>query len=173
MAALMRIGLGYDIHRLKKGRPLWLGGVHIPFAKGLDGHSDADALLHAITDALLGAAALPDIGHYFPPSESRFKGIASATMLARAVAEIRKKKFRVVNVDAVVIAEAPKVGPHRDAMRKTIAKILKVSIDAIQIKGKTNEGLDAIGRGEAIAAQAVVLLAPKQRGASLFEGAKR
>jgi 2-C-methyl-D-erythritol 2,4-cyclodiphosphate synthase len=155
-----RVGIGYDIHRLKKGRPLWLGGVQIPFEKGLDGHSDADALLHAVTDALLGAAALPDIGHYFPPSDPSIKNIASAAMLARAASEVRRRGFRVANVDSVVIAEAPKIAPHREAMRQAIAKILEIPVDAVQIKGKTNEGLDAVGRGEAIAAQAVVLLAP-------------
>ena len=153
-----RIGTGYDIHRLKKGRPLWLGGVQIPFEKGLDGHSDADALLHAITDALLGAAALPDIGHYFPPSDPSFKGIASATMLAKAVQELRRLGYRVVNVDSVLIAEAPRIAPFRDAMRKTIARILQIPASSVQIKGKTHEGLGDIGMGEAIAAQAVVLL---------------
>src|ERR1035437_3758402 len=153
-----RIGIGYDIHRLKKGRPLWLGGVQIPFEKGLDGHSDADALLHAITDALLGAAALPDIGHYFPPTDPAIKNIASATMLAKAFSEVQRLGYRVANVDSVVIAEAPKLAPHRQAMREAIARLLKMSIEYVQVKGKTNEGLDAVGRGEAIAAQAVVLL---------------
>ena len=153
-----RVGIGYDIHPLKKGRPLWLGGVPIPFEKGLDGHSDADVLLHAITDALLGAAALPDIGHYFPPSDPAIKGIDSSTMLARAMREVQLLGFRVVNVDTVVIAEAPKIAPHREAMRKAIARILGLSAAGIQIKGKTNEGLDAVGQGLAIAAHAVVLL---------------
>jgi 2-C-methyl-D-erythritol 2,4-cyclodiphosphate synthase len=137
---------------------LWLGGVQIPFDQGLDGHSDADALLHAITDALLGAAGLPDIGHYFPPSDAAIENIASVTMLARAFREAQNLGFRVLNVDSVVIAEAPKIAPHREAMRKTIAQILGVSVGCVQIKGKTNEGLDALGRGEAIAAHAVVLL---------------
>jgi 2-C-methyl-D-erythritol 2,4-cyclodiphosphate synthase len=153
-----RVGTGYDIHRLKKGRPLWLGGVQIPFEKGLDGHSDADALLHAITDALLGAAALPDIGHYFPPSDPAIKGIASSVMLAKAVQEAQRMGYRVSNVDSVLIAEAPKIAPFRDAMRQTIARILQVPVSCVQIKGKTNEGLDSIGKGEAIAAHAVVLL---------------
>ena len=157
-----RVGIGYDIHRLKKGRPLWLGGVQIPFDKGLDGHSDADVLLHAITDALLGAVALPDIGHYFPPSDPSIKNIESAVMLAKALDEVRRLGYQVVNVDSVVIAEAPKIAAHREAMRKAIAKVLEVSIDAVQIKGKTNEGLGAIGRGEAIAAHAVVLLEKTQ-----------
>ena len=154
----MRVGIGYDIHRLKKGRPLWLGGVEIPFDQGLDGHSDADALLHAVIDALLGAAALPDIGHYFPPSDPAIKNIASSVMLAKALSELKRVGFRVINVDSVIMAEVPKIAPHREAMRMKMAELMGVSVDAIQIKGKTNEGLDAIGRGEAIAAQAVVLL---------------
>lgn len=153
-----RVGIGYDIHRLKKGRPLWLGGVEIPFGKGLDGHSDADALLHAVIDALLGAAALPDIGHYFPPSDPSIKGISSRAMLARAVQEVHRLGYRVSNVDSVVIAEAPKIAPYREAMRKTVGRILQVPVSSIQIKGKTHEGLGDIGKGEAIAAQAVVLL---------------
>jgi len=158
---MFRVGIGYDIHRLKKGRPLWLGGVDIPFEKGLDGHSDADALLHAITDALLGAAALPDIGHYFPPKDPAIKNIPSRTMLAKARSEVERLGFRIVNVDSVVIAEAPKIAPYREAMRKTIARLLGLSIGNVQVKGKTNEGLDSIGKGEAIAAQAVVLLEAK------------
>jgi len=155
---MFRIGIGYDIHRLTKGRPLWLGGIQIPFEKGLEGHSDADALLHAIIDALLGAAALPDIGHYFPPSDPSIKDIASATMLARALKEVRLLGYNVANVDSVVIAEAPKIAPHRDAMRKTIARLLGIPVSDVHVKGKTNEGLDSIGQGLAIAAQAVVLL---------------
>ncbi len=155
---MFRVGIGYDIHRLKKGRALWLGGVKIPFAKGLDGHSDADALLHAIIDALLGAASLPDIGHYFPPSDQSIKNISSATMLARAVSEVYMSGYRIENIDSVIIAEAPKIAPHRDAMRATIAKLLKIPTRDIQIKGKTNEGLGDIGKGNAIAAQAVALL---------------
>lgn len=153
-----RIGIGYDIHRLTPGRPLWLGGVLVPYEKGLDGHSDADVLLHAIIDALLGAAALPDIGHYFPPSDPAIKNIASAAMLAKAVSEVQRLGYRLANVDSVVIAEAPKIAPHRDAMRKTIARLLGISASAVQVKGKTNEGLEAVGQGLAIAAHAVVLL---------------
>ena len=155
---MIRVGIGYDIHRLKKGRPLWLGGVSIPFEKGLDGHSDADALLHAIIDALLGAAALPNIGHYFPPSNPSLKGISSSTMLAKAVREIHRLGYRVSNVDTIIIAEAPRVAPYRDAMRKTIARALQVPVSGIQIKGKTIEELGEIGKGKAIAAHAVVLL---------------
>jgi len=154
----MRIGIGYDIHQLKKGRPLKLGGVTLPFSLGLEGHSDADVLLHAITDAVLGAAALPDIGHYFPPSDPAIKGISSTTMLSRAVQEARKAGYDVGNVDSVVIAEAPKIAPYRERMRKNIARTLGVPVSSVQVKGKTNEGLDAVGKGHAIAAHAVVLL---------------
>jgi 2-C-methyl-D-erythritol 2,4-cyclodiphosphate synthase len=153
-----RVGIGYDIHRLKKGRPLMLGGVRIPFEKGLDGHSDADVLLHAVTDALLGAAALPDIGHYFPPGDPLTKNIASGQMLSKALHEVEKQGCSVANVDCVVIAEAPKLLPHRAAIRAAISRLLKIDVGNVQVKGKTNEGLDAVGRGEAIASQAVVLL---------------
>lgn len=158
-----RVGIGYDIHRLKKGRPLFIGGVKIPFPMGLDGHSDADALLHAIIDALLGAAALPDIGAYFPPGDPKTKNIASLRMLAKALDEVVKQGYRVVNVDSVVIAEAPKLAPYRDALRKAIASSLKISVSAVSVKGKSNEGLDAIGKGHAIAAHAVVLLEKSSR----------
>jgi len=150
-----RVGIGYDIHELKKGRPLILGGVQIPHEVGLDGHSDADVLLHAIIDALLGAAALPDIGSYFPPGDPATKNISSLKMLEKAADELGKQGFRIVNIDAVVIAEAPKLSPHRDQIRQTIAAALKLPLTAVSIKGKTNEGLDSIGRGEAIAVYAV------------------
>src|ERR1700730_18393845 len=130
---MFRAGIGYDIHRLKKGRPLVLGGVRIPFATGLEGHSDADVLLHAVTDALLGAAALPDIGHYFPPSDPSIKDISSSTMLAKAVLEAHRLGFRVSNVDTIVIAEAPRVAPFREAMRKTIARALQIPVSCVQI----------------------------------------
>jgi 2-C-methyl-D-erythritol 2,4-cyclodiphosphate synthase len=155
---MFRVGLGYDIHRLKKGRPLLLGGVKIPHDKGLDGHSDADVLLHAITDALLGAAALPDIGFYFPPSNKAIQGIDSRRMLAKAFSEVKKKGFSVVNVDSVVIGEAPKIAPYREAIRASIARLLQIQTADIQVKGKTNEGLDAIGKRQALAAQAVILI---------------
>jgi 2-C-methyl-D-erythritol 2,4-cyclodiphosphate synthase len=158
---MYRVGIGYDIHRLKKGRPLFLGGVKVPFKLGLDGHSDADALLHAIIDAILGAAGLPDIGGYFPPGDPKTKNISSGRMLAKAVLEMGKKGYRVVNVDSVVIAEAPKLAPYRERIRQTLARWLNIPASAIQVKGKTHEGLDALGQGKAIAAHAVVLL---QRG---------
>jgi len=155
---MYRVGIGYDIHRVKKGRALWLGGVKIPHPWGLEGHSDADVLLHAIIDALLGAAALPDIGCYFPPGDPRTRDISSLLMLSRAILEIEKQGYCVVNVDAVLIAEAPRLSPYREAMRQSIARHLKVAVTDVQIKGKTHEGLDALGEGKALAAHAVVLL---------------
>jgi 2-C-methyl-D-erythritol 2,4-cyclodiphosphate synthase len=156
-----RIGIGYDIHRLKKGRPLFLGGVKIPFPKGLDGHSDADVLLHAIIDALLGAAGLPDIGFYFPPGDPETRNIPSLRMLAKALGEVEKQGFGVVNVDSILIAEAPRLAPFRETMRQTIARFLKIPVSSVAVKGKTHEQLDSIGRGQAIAAHAVVLLCSK------------
>jgi len=160
---MTRVGIGYDIHRLKKGRPLLLGGVRIPHPRGLDGHSDADVLLHAVIDALLGAAALGDIGHYFPPGRAETKDLDSQTMLAKALQEIRRAGYRVENIDSVVIAEAPKLAPHRERIRKNIARLLGVPVSAVGVKGKTNEGLDSVGQGRAIAAQAVALLRDAKR----------
>lgn len=157
----LRVGIGYDIHPLKKGRALWLGGVQIAHHMGLDGHSDADVLLHAIIDAVLGAAGLPDIGSYFPPGETATSGISSAKMLTQAVLEMERLGYRVVNVDSVLIAEEPRVSPHRESMRKVIGQLLKIPPSCVQVKGKTNEGLDALGKRQAIAAQAVVLLERK------------
>jgi 2-C-methyl-D-erythritol 2,4-cyclodiphosphate synthase len=158
---IWRVGIGYDIHRFKKGRPLFLGGVNIPHHHGLDGHSDADALLHAIVDALLGAAGLPDIGHFFPPGDPKTKNIASSKMIARAMQEIKAKGYRVWNVDSVIIAEAPRLAPYREKIRKTVAGLLRIPVDRVQVKGKTHEGLDALGKGQALAVHAVLLL---QRG---------
>jgi 2-C-methyl-D-erythritol 2,4-cyclodiphosphate synthase len=155
---MFRVGMGYDIHRFKKGRTLWLGGVKIPFALGLEGHSDADALLHAITDAILGAAGLPEIGSFFPPGDPETKNIPSSHMLAQAVQEMEKQGYQIVNVDTVVLTESPRLAPYRELMRKTIARLLKISAMEVQVKGKTHEQLDAIGAGKALAAQAVVLL---------------
>ena len=155
---MYRVGIGYDIHRFKKGRPLWLGGVHLDDPRGLDGHSDADALLHALIDAVLGAAGLPDIGHYFPPGDAQTKNISSSVMLTRVMKEIRGRGFKVVNVDSNIITERPKIAPYREAMAKRIAQLLKIPVANVQVKGKTNEGLDAVGQGKALAAQAVVLL---------------
>jgi 2-C-methyl-D-erythritol 2,4-cyclodiphosphate synthase len=127
----------------------------------LDGHSDADALLHAIIDALLGAAGLPDIGSYFPPGDPKTKGISSRDMLTTAMREVKRQGFRVVNADTVVVAEEPRVGPYREQIRKVVAELLEVAPADVQVKGKSNEGLDAVGQKQAIAAQAVVLLCSK------------
>jgi len=154
----MRVGSGYDIHRLVEGRKLILGGVTIPFEKGLDGHSDADVLLHALCDALLGAAGLGDIGQHFPDTDPRLRGISSTTLLAETVRMVRKKGFLVNNVDATILAEAPRLGPYRTAMETHIARVLAVKPDDVNIKAKTKEGLGAVGKGEAIGATCVVTL---------------
>jgi len=155
----LRVGQGYDVHALVPGRKLVIGGVEIPSERGLLGHSDADVLLHAITDAILGAAALGDIGTFFPDSDDAYRGADSRELLRAAVERVRAAGWRVVNVDATVIAERPKILPHVPAMRAAIAACTGVAADAVNIKGKTNEKLGALGRGEGIAAQAVVLLA--------------
>lgn len=156
-----RIGLGHDVHRLVGGRRLVLGGVEIPFDRGLLGHSDADALTHAIMDAILGAAALADIGQHFPDRDPAFKDASSLDLLARVVALVAARGFTVGNVDAIIHAEAPRMAPFRDAMRANLARVLGVPVESVSIKAGTNEGLDAVGRAEAIACQAVVLLKPR------------
>ena len=153
-----RVGQGYDVHRLVAGRKLILGGVEIPHETGLLGHSDADALLHAITDALLGAVALGDIGRHFPDSDPRYQGADSRVLLRAAVALLAGKGWRPVNVDATIIAERPKLAPHAPAMVANVAVDLGISRDSVNIKGKTNEQLGDLGRREAIEAQAVVLV---------------
>ena len=153
-----RAGLGYDIHRLVEGRPLILGGVTIPFERGLIGHSDADAVCHAITEAILGAAAAGDIGKHFPDTDPRWKGASSIDLLRRAAAIVRERGLEVGNVDASVIAERPKLLPYIEAMRANVADALGVSIDRVSLKGKTNDGLGDIGRGEAIAVHAIALV---------------
>ncbi|WP_374554758.1 2-C-methyl-D-erythritol 2,4-cyclodiphosphate synthase [Aquitalea pelogenes] len=159
---MFRVGQGYDVHQLVEGRPLILGGVTIPHTHGLLGHSDADALLHAITDALLGAAALGDIGRHFPDTDERFKGADSRVLLREAVARVRAAGWQVVNVDATLIAQRPKLAPHIDAMCATIAADLGIAVNAVNVKGKTNEKLGYLGRAEAIEAQAICLLMPQQ-----------
>jgi len=154
----IRIGQGFDVHALVRGRPLIIGGVTIPFEKGLLGHSDADVLLHAITDALLGAAGLGDIGRHFPDTDPALAGADSRVLLREAMAAVRSAGYRVVNVDATVIAQAPKLLPHVPAMVAHIATDLGVAEDAVNVKGKTTERLAFTGRGEGIAAQAVALL---------------
>lgn len=155
---MFRIGQGYDVHQLVEGRPLILGGVTIPYERGLLGHSDADALLHALTDALLGAAGLGDIGRHFPDTAEAFHGADSRALLREAYARVCAAGWRVVNVDSTIIAQAPKLAPHIDAMRANIAADLAVDIGLVNVKGKTNERLGYLGRGEGIEAQAVVLL---------------
>ena len=154
----IRIGQGYDVHRLVEDRPLILGGVTIPHSKGLLGHSDADALLHAITDALLGAAALGDIGKLFPDTAAEHKDADSRRLLREAYQAVQRAGWRVVNVDSTVIAQQPKLRPHIDAMRANIAADLGLPLECVNIKGKTNEKLGYLGREEAVEAQAVVLL---------------
>jgi 2-C-methyl-D-erythritol 4-phosphate cytidylyltransferase/2-C-methyl-D-erythritol 2,4-cyclodiphosphate synthase len=154
----VRIGTGYDLHRLVEGRPLILGGVTIPFDRGLLGHSDADAICHALTDAVLGAAAAGDIGRHFPDTDPQWRGASSVDLLRRAVAIVHERGFAVANVDVVVVAERPKLGPYIDAMRATVAEVLGVGPEAVSIKGKTHEGVGELGRGEAIAVHAVALL---------------
>ena len=151
----MFIGFGYDVHRFKKGRKLMLGGIEIPSAKGLDGHSDADVLLHALMDALLGAAGLNDIGHFFPNTDPKYKGISSVKLLGEVCKELKKRKFKINNVDMTVIAEAPKIYPYIDKMKDVIAKNTKLNKARIAIKATTNEKMGFIGRNEGMAAMAV------------------
>jgi len=157
-SVLPRLGVGYDLHRLEPGRPLILGGVTIPHDRGLIGHSDADALSHAITDAILGAAGRGDIGQHFPDTDAAWKGADSIDLLRRAVAIVRTAGYGVANVDAVVIAQSPKLLPHVPAIKVRLAEAIGVDVDDVSVKGKTNESVDAIGRNEAIAVHAVALL---------------
>ncbi len=153
-----RVGQGYDVHALTPGRKLILGGVHVPHHQGLLGHSDADALLHAITDAILGGAGLGDIGGMFPDTGSQWEGADSRTLLRAAMAAVRAAGWQVGNIDATVIAQAPRIAPHVAAMRANIAADLGIAAEAVNVKGKTNERLGFEGRGEGIAAHAVVML---------------
>lgn len=159
----MRVGIGYDIHPLASGRKLILGGVEIPHSKGLAGHSDADALVHAVCDALLGAMGKGDMGTYFPSSDPRYKDIASLLLLEEVGRMVQKNGYQVVNVDAVVIAQAPRLGPHLRAMAEHVAKTLGVDETVVNVKVKSGEGIDAVGREEAIAAQAVCSLESRGR----------
>lgn len=154
----MRIGHGYDVHKLVEGRKLIMGGVEIPYEKGLLGHSDADVLLHAISDALLGAAASGDIGKLFPDTDPQFKGADSLALMAEVYRQIKEKGYKVVNVDATIIAQRPKMRPHIDAMRANIAKTLDVDIDCINVKATTEEGMGFTGEGMGISAHAVCLI---------------
>ncbi|MCZ8253448.1 MAG: 2-C-methyl-D-erythritol 2,4-cyclodiphosphate synthase [Hylemonella sp.] len=154
----IRVGEGWDVHQLVEGRPLILGGVTIPYEKGLLGHSDADALLHAITDALFGAAGLGDIGRHFPDTDPTFKGADSGVLLAEAAARVRAAGWQIGNVDSTIIAQAPKMAPHIPAMRERIAALLGLAPDAVNVKAKTAEKLGPVGQGLSIEARAVVLL---------------
>ncbi len=157
-APAFRVGMGYDVHRLVAGEELWLGGIHIPHAQGLSGHSDADVALHALTDAILGALADGDIGAHFPPSDPQWKGASSDRFLAHAAQIARNADYSVGNVDLTIICEAPKIGPHREAMRTRIAELLGVDIGQVSVKATTTERLGFAGRGEGIAAQAIATL---------------
>ena len=152
---MTRFGMGYDVHRLVEGRKLILGGVEIPWEKGLLGHSDADVLLHAIADALLGAAALGDIGRHFPDTDERFKGADSMKLLAEVVRLVREKGYRVGNVDATIVAQAPKLAPHIEKMTENIARVLGVGKDQVNVKATTEERLGFTGSGEGMSAYAV------------------
>ncbi len=154
----MRIGQGFDVHALVEGRPLIIGGVTIPFERGLAGHSDADVLLHALCDALIGAAGLGDIGKHFPDTDPRYKGADSRVLLRAVVQLLQARNLAAVNVDATIIAQAPKMAPHIPAMRANIAADLGVTVDDVNIKAKTAERLGFVGRGEGIVAEAVALI---------------
>ncbi|MCI9486640.1 MAG: 2-C-methyl-D-erythritol 2,4-cyclodiphosphate synthase [Lachnospiraceae bacterium] len=159
----MRIGMGYDVHRLAEGRALILGGVEVPYEKGLLGHSDADVLLHAVMDALLGAAALGDIGQHFPDTDEAYRGISSLELLKRVGKLLEEHRYAVGNIDATVIAQRPKLSPYREEMRRNIAETLRISVSQVNVKATTEEGLGFTGSGEGISAQAAVLLEQRER----------
>jgi 2-C-methyl-D-erythritol 2,4-cyclodiphosphate synthase len=161
MSEAYRVGIGYDIHRLVPDRKLLLGGVRVPYTKGLLGHSDSDVLAHAVCDALLGAAALGDIGTHFPDNDPRWRGASSLDFLRHAVKLVGERGYRVVNLDATVVTEQPKLKPYIAAMRQQLAGVLEIDVESVSVKAKTNEGLDAVGRGEAMAAHAVVMIATR------------
>ena len=153
-----RIGFGFDVHRLSEGYPLWMGGVRLEHSKGLEGHSDADVLIHAICDALLGAAALRDIGYHFPPSDPQYKGIDSKILLARAMELVRSQGYELGNIDATIAAEQPKLNPHIPDMQRVLAEVIQVEVSDISLKATTTEKLGFTGREEGISAYAVALL---------------
>ncbi|NLL70882.1 MAG: 2-C-methyl-D-erythritol 2,4-cyclodiphosphate synthase [Epulopiscium sp.] len=157
----MRIGMGYDVHRLIKERPLIIGGVHIPFEKGLLGHSDADVLTHAVMDALLGAAALGDIGKHFPDTDPTYKNISSLVLLEKVKESLEREKYTIINIDATIVAQLPKMAPYINEMRKNISEILKIDIQQINIKATTEEGLGITGKGEGITSHVICLLQKK------------
>ncbi len=154
----VRVGFGYDMHRLAEGRELWMGGVRIDFAKGLYGHSDADVLIHAICDALLGAANLRDIGYHFPDTAAEFHNIDSKILLKKTVGLLEEKGYEIGNIDATICAEAPKMNPHIPSMRKVLSEVMQIEADAVSIKATTSERMGFVGREEGIAAYATVLI---------------
>ncbi len=160
----MRVGQGFDAHRLEAGRPLMLGGVEIPFDRGLAGHSDGDVLLHAVADALLGALGDGDLGRHFPSSDAGLAGAASGGLLRKVAGRVRVAGWRIANLDATVIAEAPRLAPHQAEIQASVADLLELAAEAVNVKVTSTDGLGAIGRGEGIAAQAVVLLLPVADG---------
>jgi 2-C-methyl-D-erythritol 2,4-cyclodiphosphate synthase len=157
----MRIGTGYDVHPLILGRKLVLGGVTVPFEKGLDGWSDADVLTHSVMDALLGAAALADIGHHFPPGEEKYKGVSSLELLKKVIENLGEKGYRVGNIDVTVVAERPKLREYVDDMRRALSKAMGIDMDRVSVKASTSNGLGFIGSGQGIAAYAVALIVEK------------
>ena len=159
----MFIGFGYDVHKFKKGRKLFLGGVEIPSKKGLDGHSDADVLTHALMDSLLGAAGENDIGHFFPNTDIKYKNISSIKLLEIVVKTLKNKKFKINNVDMTIIAEEPKIYPYIDSMKEILSKVLSIKKERIAVKATTNEKMGFIGRGEGICAMAVASLKGKSK----------
>jgi 2-C-methyl-D-erythritol 2,4-cyclodiphosphate synthase len=156
----MRIGYGYDVHPLGPGRKLILGGMEVPHDKGLLGHSDSDVLVHAVCDALLGAMGEGDLGRHYPSSDPKYQGISSLKLLEDVLSKLAKKGYRVANVDTVIVAQAPRLGPHLAAMQKTMARVMGIDPDLINVKVKSGEGLDAVGREEGMTAHAVCLIEP-------------
>lgn len=163
MTLRFRVGIGYDVHQLVPCRPLRLGGVTIPYERGLAGHSDGDALTHAVIDALFGACGLPDIGQHFPPGDARFQGADSITLLNEARRLALAAGWQPSNVDTVVVCERPRMAPYTVQMRARLAAALNVPVTSVSVKAKTNEGLDAVGRGEAVAVHAIILVAATER----------
>lgn len=166
-ATSIRVGLGQDTHRLTTGRPLMLGGVRIPSEKGLDGHSDADVLLHAITDALLGAAGLGDIGEWFPNNDPKWQGADSEIFVTEAIGAIRGRGWQISNLDCTICAEQPKLTPHKPAIRARLAELLSLQEGCINVKAKSGERVGSVGRGEAMTAEAVVLLVRGEEGTGI------
>jgi 2-C-methyl-D-erythritol 2,4-cyclodiphosphate synthase len=154
----MRVGFGYDIHPLVNGRPLIVGGVSVPYERGLAGHSDGDVLLHAVADALLGAAGLGDIGRHFPDTDPKYEGADSAKLLAEVAAMVKNEGYEIINLDTLLMAEEPKFAPHAAEIRKRIAEVLGIETSAVSIKAKSNEGFGAVGTGEAVAALCIALI---------------